>query len=402
MRILVVADGHYFEDNNCDVYVDSVFDYSFFKRYIDCFGKIEVLCRIKKASDNICKKLKKSSGDGISFLKVPDFHGPIEFVINYRKISKAIKKMISVFDVAIFRIPGALPNLILKEYSKLSKPYALEVVVDPWLFFSPGTSKSLLRPIIRVNWTNLTKKYCKKARCVSYVTQKYLQLHYPPSKSAFVASYSSVEISDDSIKNPRFYKKKNKIVISHVCNGFNTYGKGHIQLMKAVSLLKKQGINIEIIFVGDGPLRPVFEKFACKNNIKNETRFVGSFSNGDEVRKVIQNSDIFVFPSKAEGLPRVLIEAMAEGLPCLSTNVCGIPEVLGEEYLVKYGDYIALSKKIKWLIDNPSEMNEASIKNVKMVRNFSKSILSQKRLEFYNCVKDAGIDYMKKNGGSDE
>ena len=313
-----------------------------------------------------------------------------------------IKTMISGFDVAIFRIPGALPNLILREYSKLLKPYAVEVVVDPWLFFSPGTSKSLLRPIIRVNWTSLTKKYCKQAQCVSYVTQNYLQLHYPSSKNALVSSYSSVEISDESIKEPRVYKKKEKIVLSHVCNGFNTYGKGHIQLMRAASLLKKQGIDLEIIFVGDGPLRPVFERFARKMNIEKETRFVGSFSSGEEVRKVIQDSDIFVFPSKAEGLPRVLIEAMAEGLPCLSTSVCGIPEVLGEEYLVKYGDFVALSKKIKWLIDNPDEMNAASIANVQMAKKFSKSILAKKRTAFYNNVKGIALNYIKKRGDSDE
>lgn len=388
MNIFVVADGHYYEDKYGNVYADSVYDYQFFNRYIRCFGDISVLCRISKDANIQFEKLKKCNGPNITFLKIDDFCGPYQYVVNRASIKKNITNLIKDYDVGIFRIPAALSNIALSIFKKENKKFAVEVVVDPWKFFSPGTTRSIFRPFFRLYWTYLTKKNCRMANAVSYVTESYLQKHYPHSKNAIVASYSSVEISDSSVAEPREYVKKDMVTISHVCNGFNTYGKGHIQLIRALSILRKRGIRVKVVFVGDGPLRKAFESFAKRKGVYDSVSFVGAVSNGEEVRKIIRNSDVFVLPTKAEGLPRALLEAMAEGLPCLSTNVCGIPEVLDESYLFKYRSASMLAKKIQWLINDPINMNSASKNNILTAKRFVSSSLNEKRTCFYNSIKN--------------
>ena len=61
----------------------------------------------------------------------------------------------------------------------------------------------------------------------------------------------------------------------------------------------------------------------------------------------LKKNDVFIFPSKSEGLPRAVIEAMAVGLPCLSTPVGGIPELIDEEYLFDPLDEMGFTNAIK-------------------------------------------------------
>ena len=239
----------------------------------------------------------------------------------------------------------------------------------------------------------VSKKICKKADGVSYVTQKYLQEKYPckaiitNSKRYFTASYSSVELPDDRFGKPRRYEIKKKWIIAHVANAFTGYGKGHITLMEATKRVLEKGYDIEVWFIGDGPLKQKFVNYSQKLGINEKVKFLGKMPNGDSVRKIIRKSDIFVFPTRAEGLPRVILEAMAEGLPVISSPVCGIPEILPKECLVKYDDYNGYGNAILRLINNPLLLTKYSEDNLAMALKFKSSVLNKKRKDFYEKVK---------------
>ena len=101
---------------------------------------------------------------------------------------------------------------------------------------------------------------------------------------------------------------------------------------------------------------------------------------------------MFVFPSHAEGLPRVLIEAMAVGLPAVSTNVNGIPELLDKPFLVEVGDVDELTRKMKSIIQDQNVYNKASRDNLKRAKEYSEVILQERRRDFYSklrkCVEE--------------
>ena len=397
MKLLIVADGHYYIDEKEDVYVESVFDYSFYSRYLASFDEVYAIARVKKVK-NAPPNSKLASGEGVHFLPIPETRGLKAYLKSYVQTKKTIEEYIKDFDCAIFRVPGVVANLVYSLYKKTNKPYALEVVVDPWEYFAKGTVKRLSRPIVRIAWTHSLKKMCSKAKGVSYVTSEYLQNKYPcpaiktPSPEYFTASYSSVELPDELFATPKTYVSKDKYVISHVANAFTGYGKGHITLMEATKVVIDKGYNIEVWFIGDGPLKQDFIDYSNSLGIGDNVKFLGRLPSGAEVRKTIGESDIFVFPTKAEGLPRVVLEAMAEGLPVISSPVCGIPEIISDEYLVDYNDIQGYAEKIIKLIDNVDLMTAESTRNIEISKNFKSSLLNARRKEFYDKLRRIAND----------
>ena len=161
MNLLLVADGHYYRTSDGTVYVDSVYDYNFYKRYLNVFEHVYAAVRIT-AIDSAPSGKKVSSGADITFLDLPPYTGPFQYAEKYFSILKRVKEICRMADCAIFRIPAATSNLFCKQYLKTKKPFAVELVIDPWENFAPGTTSNPLRPLIRYKWTKLVKDMCMK------------------------------------------------------------------------------------------------------------------------------------------------------------------------------------------------------------------------------------------------
>jgi glycosyltransferase involved in cell wall biosynthesis len=389
MDLMLVPDGHYYKAADGHIYVESVYNYNFFKRYLQVFNRVFVVGRVTKV-EKISPTMKLASGMNVEFLELPAYRGPWQYLKNYRKINSLAREYSEKFDCAIFRVPGATANIMCRKFAAMKKPFALEVVVDPWESLQKGTVKSIFRPLVRLTWTNFLKKICKRANGVSYVTKEFLQRKYPSysicygeSERFFDTSYSSVSIKADTFGKPKKYLDKEKFVISHVDNSFASYRKGHITLMKTLKLVREENFNVDLLFVGDGPLKSEFIKISEQLGIRENVNFIGRLSDGDSVRKVISKSDIFILPTMAEGLPRVVLEAMSVGLPCLSSPVSGIPEILPKEYLVDYRDSEGYANKLIELFKNKNLLERASIQNIKTAEDYTEEKLNEKRKAFY-------------------
>jgi len=93
-------------------------------------------------------------------------------------------------------------------------------------------------------------------------------------------------------------------------------------------------------------------------------------------------------PSRAEGLPRALVEAMARGCPCIGSNVGGIPELLAADDLVPPNDPEALARKIMEVTADPERMKAMSARNLSRAKEFDPEVLRNMRLAFYRYVRD--------------
>ena len=104
-------------------------------------------------------------------------------------------------------------------------------------------------------------------------------------------------------------------------------GKGHALLLEALAILRARGVEVDATFVGDGPERAGLEALAGELALSDRINFTGAVGQ-DELPRLYAAADAFCLPTLAEGLGVVLMEAMAAGLPVVSTRVMGVPEVV--------------------------------------------------------------------------
>lgn len=125
--------------------------------------------------------------------------------------------------------------------------------------------------------------------------------------------------------------------------------KGHFLLLAAAARLRAEGLQFKLVLAGDGPLRKRLEDRIEELALGDVVTITGWIS-GEQVRREIARSRAFVLPSFAEGLPVVLMEAMAMKRPVVSTYVAGIPELVvpGETgWLVPAGDAALLADAMR-------------------------------------------------------
>lgn len=140
-----------------------------------------------------------------------------------------------------------------------------------------------------------------------------------------------------------------------LCVGRLSASKGQRVLLQALKRLADQAIYPQLILAGAGDEEPILREMAFDLGLAQQVKFLGAV-NFDTVRTLYQQADVFVLPSFAEGIPVVLMEAMASGLPCISTQITGIPELIEHQktgLLISAGDDEALSLAIAKLLLQP-------------------------------------------------
>ena len=388
MKLLVALDSSMYKTPDGKYWCHTIYEYSFFERYLQVFDEIVVASRVKESDYSEVKGALRCDGPDMTVADLPDMHGAVGYLKNFFSFVKASKNASSMADCAIVRLPSVAAFMVLHFYKKTRKKYALEVVVDPETAYAESKISKTL-------FTRLLKKYCRKADGVSYVTSEFLQKKYPSyvringdDGRHFESFYSTIRLSEEYYGQPKDYAGKKAFTVIHTANNMNNSVKGHEVLLEAVSKVINSGYDIRLRFVGDGVLKERFIEKAGNLGIYDRVTFVGRLSESGSVREELINADLLVFPTKAEGLPRSVIEAMAVGLPCISTPVAGIPELLEPEDMKDPLDVNGFASRIIEFISNPNLMNEKSRRNIEKAKEYSEKHLSQKRNCFYGMLKD--------------
>lgn len=140
-----------------------------------------------------------------------------------------------------------------------------------------------------------------------------------------------------------------------LCVGRLSSAKAQMLLVQACAQLRDEGLDFALTMVGEGPDRPGIEQAIARLALERHIHLTGALNQG-EVRRHFARADVFVLPSLAEGIPVVLMEAMSSGVPCVSTPVNGIPELIEHRHtgmLAAPGDVHSLTQQLKRLILDP-------------------------------------------------
>jgi glycosyltransferase involved in cell wall biosynthesis len=263
------------------------------------------------------------------------------------------------------------------------------VVGDPREVFSPGAVRHALRPLIRWKMARDLARHVDRAIAAAYVTRQVLQRRYPCP--AFEVGVSDVQLSrEDVVPRPRtaFPTAGGSLQLITV-GTFDQFYKGPDVLVDAVGLCVGRGLDITLRFVGGGAHLDEIRRRVERRRLADRVCFDGQVASRAALLERLDASDLFVLPSRAEGLPRAMIEAMARGLPCLGSRVGGIPELLDPEDTTPPGDARALAQKIEEVIRTPARLADMSRRSVDRVRAFESERLAPTRLEFYRRLLQA-------------
>lgn len=148
-----------------------------------------------------------------------------------------------------------------------------------------------------------------------------------------------------------------------LCVGRLSAEKGHPVLIAAFERVVRSGRNARLRLVGDGPYRPALERQVSELGLSGYVLFEGAL-NQPELRRVYAEAHVMVLPSFAEGIPVVLMEAMATQLPCIASQITGIPELIehgSSGLLVTASHEEQLAAAMICLIDSPATRERLAI-----------------------------------------
>jgi glycosyltransferase involved in cell wall biosynthesis len=245
-----------------------------------------------------------------------------------------------------------------------------------------------LRPFFRWWFPKKMRRLCAGAAATGYVTEHALQRRYPPASASFTTYFSDVELSEGTfVTAPRTPRREGTFTLVTVGSLAQMYKAPDVQI-DAVAQLVKEGLDLRLVLIGDGKHRPELEARAATRGITDRVVFRGQLTAGAAVRAELDAADLFCMPSRTEGMPRALIEAMARGLPCIGSTMGGIPELLPAEDMVPPGDVAALAAAIRAVVTDPARMVRMSARNLSLAHAYGEGELRARRTAFYHALRE--------------
>jgi glycosyltransferase involved in cell wall biosynthesis len=374
--------------------LDSSFSYKLFERYLKYFDRIIICARVKEGLMGEVLEANKVSKGNVEVVPLPYYVGFNQFIMKYflfnKAVKQAIKKLSNEKVSFLCRIPGRVGAVAISHLRKKKISYGVEVVGDPYDVLSNGATRHPLIKLIRFFSAKSLRKIAWEAPAAIYVTESKLQERYPNNNY-------NVGVSDVHMPEHAYIRKEDIIVkdsdeLTLICIGtLEQMYKAPDVMLKALKLIIDRGYKSRLLWIGDGLFKQKMMELAESIGISDSVSFIGKLPSGNAVREKLDNADIFIMPSRMEGLPRAMVEAMARGLPCIGTKLCGIQELLENKMLVEVNDIEGLATKIIEAIDSYQLRSEQAEINLTKSLNYRESLLEPKREVFYKKLSQSSL-----------
>jgi len=374
-------------DNQGRLFSPNGFGDAFWSRYLAVFERVVVVARVQ-AGDG-AGRLAEITLPEISVHAVPPYRGFIDFLRNRTAVRASLIQAAAAPGACIVRLPGNLGFVLWKARRRLGAPFGVELVGDPADVFGRGGVGGLLRPVFRTLFVRGTRQACQAAAATAYVTARTLQNRYPPAAGRPTNHFSSVELPPAVFaSNPRTTVREEEPFTIFAVGSLDQLYKGFDVLIDALAKLTAQGRDIHVRIAGEGRRLPVLQEQVRALKLEERVVFSGHVSR-DAVLGEMRNCDLFAMPSRTEGLPRAMIEAMALAVPAIGSRVGGIPELLDAHDMVEPDSASALAGLIGAVLDDPARRLIMSARNLETARGYSSEVLTPRRRTFYEAVARA-------------
>ncbi|MFV0189023.1 glycosyltransferase [Empedobacter falsenii] len=385
MKLFFITDARFFQTPDGKFYAGEFsFSNILWERYLAEFNEVYVIARVFQVEN--FKNLNHLVSN-VTLLPVVSFNSPLSYLLNKRTISQSIKGYFKKYipDSVIIRGAGSLAYHVAKFCIKRKMVYGIEIIGDPYDVFAKGVIKHPLRPLLRNLFTKFQKEAVYNAKSVIYVTNHALQRRYPANNKAYSTFASDVFI-EECITSVKQYPQNKTIKLLCIGSLEQMYKAPDI-VLKAISKLIKEKTDVQLTWLGHGRFIEEMISLADSLQIAPNVNFIGSVS-GKEVIEYLDKSDIFLLVSRTEGLPRAIVEAMARAVPCIGSDVGGIPELIHPDLLVEVENADDLSDKIRLIMNSEEAYSKYSEYSIQLASEFDFSTLENRRKLFFKSVKD--------------
>jgi glycosyltransferase involved in cell wall biosynthesis len=261
--------------------------------------------------------------------------------------------------------------------------FGVEMVGDPEEVF--GSLSPLYRPVGKAFVKN-TRSIINRAKAVAYVERTILPAKYPAANPQNVFYFSSINLPDNSIaQSPKHFNGKEELDIISI-GALDQMYKGPDIMLNAILDCKQKGLTINLTWIGGGVYLDKMKELAASLGLQDHVNFTGMITERAKIEEALDKADMFVLASRTEGLPRAMIEAMARGLPCIGSDVGGIPQLLTKEYLFTKEDTHGLADLLMSKSANKNELAAMSATNIETAKLYANSKLDKERAGFYKAV----------------
>ncbi|EJF08472.1 glycosyltransferase [Pontibacter sp. BAB1700] len=282
---------------------------------------------------------------GIEVVIVFLFAGKGKIPFNGKIINANANERNKLFDYSGWKklsqiIKEEAPSIVQANAADTLKYAVLSKLIFKWdqpvIFRNASIVSLYLRSVLQKSYNSFLYKHVSKVISVSEQSRQDIIKLFPHLVDKSLTIPIGVEEVATSEINP-FIGFENKTNIVHV-GGF-TFEKNHKGLLRIFSKAAKDNPNLHLWMIGDGPLKKEIEEIVSEMQIRDQVHLVGFVGNAQDY---ISFAECLVLPSIIEGLPAVIIEAMALRTPVVAYNVGGIKEILSND-------------KTGWLIEKDDE-----------------------------------------------
>ena len=359
-----------------------------YPRYLSLGKKVVVV--------SYCKNVKKAKSDliedgSVDFCFVKKINSAKALLDGTsKKNEELIKEQVRKADFCVAHVPCAHSYQVIK-YAKLyGKPYMTVVVGCAWdSLWNYGWRGKLMAP----NAFFELRKIQRDSPYSIYVTNRFLQDRYPTNGRSI--SCSNVNIStglpgvlEQRLQNIEKRKNEGRTLRIGTAAAVDVPYKGQEYVIKALKQLKVMGLSFEYHLAGNGSSDRL-KAIAEKEGVASSVFFHGSMPHS-KILEFMDDLDVYVQPSKQEGLPRATIEAMSRGCLCLGSRIAGIPELLEPEFLFSKGDVQGIAGILSRI--TPEKQVAQANRNYETAKEYDKDILNKRRTQFILEFKENSME----------
>jgi len=386
---LVFAHDHIFKINNGRVYSSGGITSEVLSRYLKHAESVTVISRQQEVSDSAASQLTEITSPLTEFLAIPN----VRSLKGLARLPAAVRKIWSIIrarDAVVARLPSSIGQIAAEVALLTRRRLVVEVVGCAW--DASKTHGSILGKMVAPFAYLRMRLLVRLAPNVVYITKEFLQKRYPSSSLANVAICANVSLPpiDENLvlkqrlaKVERLYSQKRecKRPILGLLGSLDVSYKGHEFLIRALARLSASFPGLRVQFVGPGDSNR-WLRLSEEQGVSGSCEFLGPISSGKPLFSWIDQIDLLVQPSLAEGQGRIIIEAMSRACPVVASRVGGIVELLDEGALVAPANPEELADRIEAFLAEELVMKFHVFRNLRESLHFRTSNIESVRTAF--------------------